>query len=163
MLPSFMSNYKRIYLDGYSYFITVVTQGRSPILIDNITLLRDSFRRSKQRYDYHIDAIVILPDHIHMILTPKNPHEYSKIITHIKRSFVYGLDDNIKKDAKEKLSSSSYTRKLSGIWQKRFYEHTIRDEKDWLEKMHYIQHNAVKHKIVDTWEAWEYSSFTKKP
>ena len=158
-----MSNYKRIYLDGYSYFITMVTQGRNPILVDHITLLRDSFKRSKQRYDYQLDAIVILPDHIHMILTPKNPHEYSKIITHIKRSFVYGLDASLKEKAKLQLSPSSYKRKLSGIWQKRFYEHTIRDEKDWLKKMHYIQHNAVKHAYADRWEDWKYSSFTKKP
>ncbi len=158
-----MSNYKRMYLNGYSYFITIVTQGRNPILIDNITLLRDSFKRSKQRYDYHIDAIVILPDHIHMIITPKNPYEYSKIITHIKRSFVYGLDASLKEKAKLHLSASCYKRKLSGIWQKRFYEHTIRDEKDWLEKMNYIQHNTVKHAYVDTWEDWKYSSFTKNP
>ena len=159
MLPSLMSNYKRLYLDGYSYFITIVTQGRNPILIDNISLLRDSFKRSKQRYRYHIDAIIILPDHIHMIITPKNPQNYSKIITHIKRSFIYGLDKVVKEEAKLNLTSSSYQRKLSGIWQKRFYEHTIRDEKDWLEKMHYIQHNAVKHELVDNWEQWEYSSF----
>ena len=163
MLLSIMSNYKRYYLDGYSYFITIVTEGRQPILIDNITLLRDSFKRSKQRYNYHIDAIIILPDHMHMIMTPKNPHDYSKIITHIKRSFVYGLDNNLKEEAKEKLTSSSYHRKLSGIWQKRFYEHTIRDEKDWLEKMNYIQHNAVKHELVDDWNQWKHSSFTRKP
>ena len=162
MLLSIMSNYKRVFHDGYSYFITIVTQGRQPILIDNIALLRDSFKRSKQRYNYHIDAIIILPDHMHMIITPKNSHDYPKIITHIKRSFVYGLDKNLKEEAKLKLTSSSYHRKLSGIWQKRFYEHTIRGEKDWLEKMDYIQHNAVKHGHVDNWETWEYSSFTKK-
>ena len=157
-----MPNYKRVYLAEHSYFITMVTQGRMPILIDNITLLRDSFRRSMRRYDYHIDAIVVLPDHLHMIITPKNPKEYSKIIAHIKRSFVYGLDAPLKTEAKLHLSTSSYKRKLSGIWQKRFYEHTIRDEKDWFEKMHYIQHNAVKHAYVDKWEDWEYSSFTQK-
>lgn len=163
MLPSVMSNYKRLYLDGCSYFITIVTQNRNPILIDNISLLRDSFKRSKQRYDYHIDAITVLPDHIHMIITPQHANDYPKIISHIKRSFVYGLDKNLKEAAKEKLTSSSYHRKLSGIWQKRFYEHTIRDEKDWLEKMNYIQHNAVKHEIVDDWNEWEYSSFITKP
>ena len=57
------------------------------------------------------------------------------------------------------LSNSSYRRKLSGIWQKRFYEHTIRDEKDWLEKISYIKYNAVKHKLVEVWDDWEYSSF----
>jgi len=162
MLLCIMANYKRLYLAGHSYFITMVTQRRTPLLIDNIDLLRDSFKRSKQRYRYRIDAIIVLPDHLHMIITPHNPQEYSKIIAHIKRSFVYGLDDRIKNDAKANLSTSGYRRKLSGIWQKRFYEHTIRDEKDWLEKMHYIQHNAVKHAYVGIWEEWEYSSFTKK-
>jgi len=98
-----MSKYKRIYKDGYSYFITIVTHRREPILIDNISLLRKSFA----------------------------------------------------------LSHSSYQRKLSGIWQKRFYEHTIRDENDWLEKILYIKFNAVKHKLVDVWVDWEYSSFVK--
>ncbi len=158
-----MPNYKRVYLAGYSYFITMVTQGRIPILVDNIALLRDSFMRSMQRYDYRIDAIIILPDHLHMIIAPKHPEEYSKIIAHIKHSFVYGLDESLKTKAKLHLSTSSYNRKLSGIWQKRFYEHTIRDEKDWLEKMHYIQQNAVKHAYVDRWEDWQYSSFTKRP
>jgi len=155
-----MSNYTRVFLDGYSYFITITTQGRNPILIENIELLRNSFKRSKKRYHYTIDAIIILPDHIHMILTPQNKTDYPKIISHIKRSFAYGLDVDTKEEGKLRLSSSAHARKLSGIWQKRFYEHTIRDEKDWLEKMHYIQHNAVKHALVDDWEEWEYSSFS---
>jgi putative transposase len=154
-----MSNYKRVFQDGYSYYITIVTQRREPILIDNIEQLRYSFKLSKRKYAYKIDAIIILPDHIHMIITPKNSNDYPRIISHIKRSFVYGLDKNYKSEAKMMLSSSSYHRKLSGIWQKRFYEHTIRNEKDWLEKMNYIQYNAVKHGLVDDWNQWEYSSF----
>ncbi|RLA76865.1 MAG: transposase [Epsilonproteobacteria bacterium] len=154
-----MSNYKRIYKDGYSYFITIVTHRREPILIDNIALLRKSFALSKKSYSYSIDAIIILPDHLHMIITPTKAKEYSKIVSHIKRSFVYGLDGDYKQNAKMTLSNSSYRRKLSGIWQKRFYEHTIRDEKDWLEKISYIKYNAVKHKLVEVWDDWEYSSF----
>ena len=114
-----------------------------------------------QKYKYRLDAINILPDHIHMIITPKNANEYPKIIAHIKRSFVYGLDSRHKAKAKMTLNASSYNRQLSGIWQKRFYEHTIRDEKDWLEKMAYIQYNAVKHDIVEDWNEWIYSSFCK--
>ena len=151
-----MSNYKRLYLQNYSYYLTVVTQGRIPILIDNIELLRDSFRRSKRKYDYVIDAIVILPDHIHMIITPKNPKEYSKIIAHIKRSFTYGLDIKIKEDSKFNLTASSYRRKLSGIWQKRFYEHTIRDEKDYNNILNYIQTNPIKHGLVNNINDWKY-------
>ena len=100
-----MSNYKRIYLENYSYYLTVVTQNRKPILIDNIELLRDSFRRSKRKYNYEINAIVILPDHIHMIITPKNPKDYSKIIAHIKRSFTYGFDRQTRENSKLYLSN----------------------------------------------------------
>jgi len=154
-----MSNYKRIYLENYRYYITVVTQNRQPILIDNIELLRDSFRRSKKRYDYVINAIVILPDHIHMIITPKNPKDYSKIIALIKRSFTYGLDMKTKEESKFNLSASSYRRNLSGVWQKRFYEHTIRDEKDYATILDYIYTNPIKHGLVKNIEDWKYSSF----
>ena len=156
-----MANYRRFFYEGHSYFITIVTHRREAILIDNITLLRKSFALSKKRYTYEIDAIIVLPDHIHMILTPKNAKEYSKIIAHIKRSFVYGLDEELKENARLTLSNSSYQRKLSSIWQKRFYEHTIRNEQDWLEKMNYIQYNAVKHNLVEDWKEWQYSSFVK--
>ena len=154
-----MSNYKRIYLQNYSYYITVVTQNRKPILIDNIELLRDSFRRSKKKYDYGINAIVILPDHMHMIISPKNPNDYSKIIAHIKRSFTYGLDMKEKDEAKFNLTASSHRRNLSGVWQKRFYEHTIRDEKDYAKILDYIYTNPIKHGLVDNINDWKYSSF----
>jgi len=137
----------------------VVTQNRKPILIDNIELLRDSFRRSKKKYDYGINAIVILPDHMHMIISPKNPNDYSKIIAHIKRSFTYGLDMKEKDEAKFNLTASSHRRNLSGVWQKRFYEHTIRDEKDYAKILDYIYTNPIKHGLVDNINDWKYSSF----
>ena len=152
-------NYRCIYLDSYSYYLTLVTQGRKPLLVDNIDLLRDAFRLSKQKYDYSIEAIVILPEHLHMIIRPKIAAEYSKIIRHIKRSFVYALDRETKEQAKAELSYTKYKRAHAGIWQERFYEHTIRDEKDWLEKMEYIKHNPVKHHYVENTADWEYSSF----
>ena len=73
-----MPNYRRIFEDGYSYYLTIVTHRRNPILIDNITLLRQSFAQSKKRFDYRIDAIVILPEHIHMVITPKKATDYPK-------------------------------------------------------------------------------------
>jgi len=153
-----MSNYKRLYLQNYRYYLTIVTQNRQPILIDNIELLRDSFRRSKRKYDYKIDAIVILPDHIHMIITPKNSKDYSKIIAHIKRSFTYGLDRETKDKSKFNLTDSNYRRNLSGVWQKRFYEHTIRDEKDYYTILNYIYTNPIKHSLVKNIDDWKYSS-----
>jgi len=71
-----MPNYKRVFEDGYSYYLTVVTHRRNPILIENITLLRQSFAVSMQKYSYRIEAIVVLPDHFHMIITPQNVKEY---------------------------------------------------------------------------------------
>jgi len=153
-------NYKRIYADGYSYFLTLVTHGRKPLLVDNIELLRYAFQLSKQKYDYRIDAIVVLPDHLHMIMTPKISTDYSHIISSIKRSFVYGLDTKIKEEAKAEISASKYRRNHAGIWQERFYEHTIRDEKDWLEKMEYIQYNPLKHELIENIKDWKYTSFT---
>jgi len=145
----------------------MVTHGREPLLVENIDLLRYAFALSKKKYDYRIDAIVVLPDHLHMIITPKISIEYSKIISHIKRSFVYGVvgrgvltpTNNIDESRKVNLSSSKYNRKHSGIWQERFYEHTIRDEKDWLEKIEYMKYNPVKHGLVEDIRDWKYSSF----
>jgi len=153
-------NYRRIYAEGYSYFLTVVTHGRKPLLVDNIELLRYAFKLSKKKYEYRIDAIVVLPDHLHMIITPKISTEYSQIISSIKRSFVYGLDAQVKEEAKAEISTSKYRRNHAGIWQERFYEHTIRDEKDWLEKMEYIHYNPLKHELVEDIKDWKYTSFT---
>jgi putative transposase len=151
--------YRRIYLDSYSYYLTLVTQGRKPLLVENIEVLRTAFKLSKKKYAYEIEAIVILPDHLHMIIRPKIATEYSKIIRHIKRSFVYGLNQELKDQAKAEISHAKYNRSHAGIWQERFYEHTIRDEKDWLEKMEYIKYNPIKHEYVENLEDWKYSSF----
>ena len=157
-----MSNYKRIYLANYSYYLTVVTHERQPLLIKYIDLLRDSFRRSKKSYEYSIDAIVILPDHFHMVITPAKPEEYSKIITAIKRNFVYGLDQKSKIQAKQRLTASTQKRQHSGIWQRRFYEHTIRDEKDLHAILVYMQNNPIKHGLTQSPNEWKYSSWYKK-
>ncbi len=151
-----MPNYRRIFEDGYSYYLTIVTHRRNPILIDNITLLRQSFVQSKKRFDYRIDAIVILPEHIHMVITPKKATDYPKIVGAIKAYFsrYYAGQD---KD--EEQSISRYKKRHKAVWQKKYYEHTIRDEKDWHETMTYMKHNPVKHGLVDDVNNWMYSSF----
>jgi len=151
--------YKRLFLDGYDYFITVVTYERNPILIENIALLRESFRYAKSRFVFDIDAIVVLPDHFHMVISMENAEDYPKIVSTVKRYFSKKCHPKFYEYLL--LGTSAYKRKLSGIWQKRFYEHTIRNEKDWDEKMAYIRHNAVKHSLVDDWKMWRYSSFCR--
>jgi len=159
MLHCPMANYKRLFLDGYSYFITVVTHKRNPILIENIELLRQSFKESKIKYDYDINAIIILPDHFHMILTPKHAEEYPKIISSIKRHFTRHCPEHYYTHLTQ--SSSRHRRGTKAVWQKRFYEHTMRNEKDIHEKIQYMYHNPVKHQYIDNPKDWEYSSFYK--
>ena len=155
-----MPNYRRIFEDGYSYYITIVTHRRHPILIDNIALLRESFAQSKKKFEYSIEAIVVLPEHIHMVITPENATEYPKIIGAIKAYFSrhYNVQDN---EALEQ-SYSRNKKRYKAIWQKKYYEHTIRDEKDWYETMQYMQCNPIKHGLVENIEDWEYSSFVKR-
>jgi len=149
-----MSNYKRIFLDGYSYYLTMVTHKRNPILIENINLLRQSFADSKKRYDYDINAIVVLPEHIHMIITPQNATDYPKIIRAIKYHFSKHCD---KKYYAHLMQSSSRNKRGSKpIWQKRFYEHTIRNEKEYHAYVQYIRYNPVKHKYVEQPNDWKY-------
>ena len=154
MLNFKMANYKRFFMDGHSYYITIVTYERKPFLIDNIELLRESFRESKRYYQYSIDAIVILPDHIHMIITPKDCLEYPKIIHAIKYNFSKRYE--MKEDFFQ--SDSRNRRQMRAVWQKRYYEHTIRNEKDYLRCVEYIRINPIKHQYVENEEKWEYMS-----
>jgi len=152
--------YRRIFLDGYSYYITMVTHQRNPILVENIELLRESFKYAKSLFSFHIDDIVILPDHIHMIINVKNAKEYPKIISSIKRYFSKRCDPKFYEDIFQTHSRAKQGYNL--VWQKRFYEHTIRDEKDYHEKLQYIQGNPVKHGLTDSIYNWQYCSLNHR-
>ena len=154
-----MSNYTRAFQEGHDYFFTIVTHKRNPILVQNSDLLKQSFKHSKQIFKYEIKAIVILPDHIHMIITPKDVTEYPKIIKTIKQYFSKHI--NPKYYAHITQSKSRTEKGYKPIWQKRYYEHTIRDEKDFKIRFDYIHFNPVKHKFVTKVRDWEHSSFHK--
>jgi len=147
-----MADYKRLFLQGHSYYLTIVTHRRKAILIDNIEALRESFRESKRYYDYHIDAIVILPDHLHMIITPRNAKDYPKIVRAIKYNFSIQLSTD------EEQSMARHKKGMNPVWQKRYYEHTIRDEKDYFRCIEYMKNNPIKHGLVENSEGWKYSS-----
>ncbi|KYJ86074.1 REP-associated tyrosine transposase [Sulfurovum riftiae] len=154
-----MANYKHVFEDGYSYFITIVTHMRNPILIQNIELLRESFRVSKLKYNYNIDAIVIMPDHLHMIITPQCAKEYPHIVRTIKQHFSKYCDPKYYAHLQQ-----SHSRRKEGylpVWQKKYYEHTLRDAKDFKLHLDYIHFNPVKHNVADSVGDWEYSSFQK--
>jgi len=152
-----MPNYRRVFEDGYSYFLTVITYQRNPILIDNIELLRESFRQSKQKYRYSIEAIVILPEHFHMMITPENATDYPRIVGAIKAYFSRYCDI----EALEQ-SQSRNKKRYKPVWQKRYFEHTIRNEKDFELHLNYIKQNPVKHGLVESALEWEYSSFFER-
>ena len=150
-----MSNYTRVFAQGHPYFITINTEKRRPILIDNITILRQAFANSKQYFDYKIDAICILPDHLHMIIYPKDEKDYPNIIKSIKTYFSKNINQTFD------ISQSKTKKKELGIWQRRYYEHTIRDEKELQKYRNYIHYNPVKHHLSNNANEWEYSSFSK--
>jgi len=154
-----MPNYKRIFLNGYSYFLSIKTYQNNPILIKNITLLRESFKESKRKYNFEIEAIVILPDHIHTIITPKKAKDYPHIIRTIKTYFSRHLDPKYYEHLFQ--SQSQIDNRNKPVWQRRYYEHTIRDEKDFNRRMNYIHYNPVKHGYVKRANDWSFSSFQK--
>ena len=151
--------YKRLFIDGYDYFITVVTYDRNPVLTDNIPLLRESFKYAKTKFDFEIDAIAILPDHFHIIIKVEAAKEYPKIISTIKRYFSKHCDPEYYAHLLQSHSRSK--QRYKPVWQKRFYEHTIRDEKDYKTRLDYIHFNPVKHGYVENANMWEHSSFGK--
>ena len=147
--------YRRHYQAGAHYFFTVVTEKRRPILISNIEKLRDAFKHCMLKHPFQIDAIIVLPDHLHTIWKlPENDTDYSKRWMVIKRKFSSGLDSYPVTDSKSK-------KREKGIWQRRFWEHCIRNEEDWRKHVDYIHFNAVKHGLVDSPENWEFSSYQK--
>ncbi len=150
-----MSNYTRLFIDNSYIFLTIVTYDRKPILIENIELLRESIHRTQEKYKFKIFAGVVLPDHIHIILKFDNIKEYPNVIFAIK----YHFSRNI--NTIEDLTQSKINKGEKGIWQRRYWEHTIRDEKDLKTHLDYIHYNPVKHNLVRNVKDWKFSSFHK--
>ncbi len=152
-----MPNYKRVFLDEYCYFLTVVTHKRIPILIDNIELLRESFKLSKEKYEYTIEAVVILPDHFHIMIRPKTAAQYPKIISRIKQHFSRHCDPKYYRHIPQ--SKSRTKAGYKPIWQKKYYEHCVKNDNDYQTRFNYIHYNPVKHGYVKQTKDWPYSSF----
>ena len=150
-----MSNYRRIYSPNESYFFTVALENRkSTLLIDKIDLLRSAYQRVYREYPFKTIAICILPDHIHVIWRlPENDVNYSLRWQLIKRYFSYQLPKDKNRNA------SKIKHREKGIWQRRFWEHRIRNEQDMNNCIDYIHYNPVKHGYVQRCIDWQYSSF----
>jgi putative transposase len=147
-----MSNYRRAYIPGGTYFFTVVTYKRKPILCSPsaIQRLKDSFNYTKEKHPFSIEGLVILPDHIHCIWQlPEKDSDFSKRWNMIKRHFSLGM------------TKDTNHRREKNIWQRRFWEHAVRDEKDFQRCLDYIYYNPVKHGYVQKPLDWIYSTFKR--
>jgi putative transposase len=127
---------------------------RFSLLTDNIGLLRTAFRYTRHRHPFTIDAIVILPDHLHALWTlPPGDSDFSTRWRLIKATFSRGLP------LAECVSASRSSEHERGVWQRRFWEHTIRDSGDFARHVDYIHFNPVKHSYVERVQDWPFSSF----
>ncbi len=150
-----MPNYRRFFVHGGCYFFTVnLLERRRSLLTDHIDSLRDSVRRVKRLYPFHIDAWVVLPDHMHMVLTlPPDSADFSVRLRLMKLLFAKGLPRG------ERLSATRRKRNERGIWQRRFWEHSIRDDRDYSKHIDYCHWNPMKHGYVQQVKDWPYSTF----
>ena len=155
-----MPDYRRAYLKGRTFFFTVVSYKRYPIFREEaaIDLLWQCFQTTMTIYPFRVDATVILPDHLHTIWTlPDSDHDFSTRWKRIKATFSRHYRGCIIED----VSESMRRKKEKGIWQRRFWEHAIRDQSDFNRHCDYIHYNPVKHGLVNSPLEWEYSSFRK--
>ena len=150
-----MPNYRRMFVSGGSYFFTANLLDRnSRLLVEHIDGLRAAVRETRQRYPFEIDAMVILPDHIHAIWTmPRGDSNFAVRWRWIKIRFSKLLPKS------EPLSSVREKRGERGLWQRRYWEHLIRDERDFANHIDYCWFNPVKHGYVTNVEDWPYSTF----
>jgi len=151
-----MTNYRRPKSTGASWFFTVNCARRhgNHLLVDNIDLLRQAFRQVKRRHPFRIEAMVVLPDHLHCIWTlPTGDADFANRWSLIKAGFSRQLPTG------EQRSRSRERRGERGIWQRRYWEHLIRDEADFVRHMDYIHWNPVKHGWVRRVRDWPWSSF----
>jgi len=152
--------YRRARTKGGTYFFTVVTHNRREFLCtpENVALLRSVCKNVMVSHPFAIDAMVIMPDHIHALWTlPEGDDNYAIRWSLIKGGFTRSCGEICKGE----LSVSRIARKQQGVWQHRFWEHEIRDEEDFERHADYIHYNPVKHSIAKTPADWEYSSFQR--
>jgi len=157
-----MSNYIRAKIKGGTYFFTLITFNRRPLFNEELAriCLRSSFKETREKYPFKIDAICLLPDHLHCIWTlPKHDENFSIRWSMIKGRFSIQY---LKKGGIDGKRNKSRSKKgEAALWQRRFWEHCIRDNEDMNKHIDYIHYNPVKHRYVKKPFDWEWTSFHK--
>jgi putative transposase len=150
-----MSRYRRSLVAGGTFFFTVTLADRhSSLLVEHIERLRSVYMCVQREHPFETVAICVLPDHLHAVWTlPAGDADFSLRWSLIKAGFSRGLAASIRR------SASKVVKREKGIWQRRFWEHQIRDELDLQRHVDYIHFNPVKHGHVVRVVDWPYSSF----
>ena len=146
--------YRRADVAGGTYFFTVnLAERKNTLLIDHFDKLRTAFNKTKKQHPFCLDALVILPEHLHTLWTlPPNDNDFAKRWMLIKSNFSRQLPKT------ERINQSRQTKGERGIWQRRYWEHLIRDEIDYQTHVDYIHNNPVKHGYVENPTDWKYST-----
>jgi putative transposase len=150
--------YRRVRASGGTFFFTVVTHNRRKFLClpENISLLRQSFRHVIANHPFKIEAIVVLPDHLHCLWTlPSDDEDYSTRWRLIKSYFSRNCDLAYQAP----VSTSRKRQQEKAVWQRRFWEHQIRDSDDFIRHVEYIHYNPVRHGLAHAPIDWKFSTF----
>ncbi len=149
-----MPNYRRARIRGASYFFTVALQDRrSNLLVREVDDLRAAYVSVQRSRPFICDAFVVLPDHLHAVWTlPPGDHDFPTRWQVLKAQFTARVRE------RGNSSHSKCRKREAGIWQRRFWEHTIRDEADYAAYVQYCWSNPVKHGWAQTPTAWPHSS-----
>ena len=150
-----MTAYRRNFIPGGCFFFTVnLADRRLRLLTEHVETLRLAFRETHRRHPFTIDAVVVLPDHLHAVWTlPKGDRDFATRWRLIKSTFSRNCATG------EPVSASRAAKRERGIWQRRYWEHTIRDENDFGRHIDYVHINPVKHGFVTQARDWPHSSF----
>jgi putative transposase len=155
-----MADYRRYYIPGGTYFFTVVAHDRRPIFTSDLarTCLRNAITEVQEKRPFAIVAVVLLPEHLHTVWTlPRGDDQYSTRWRQIKEVFTrnylaHGGTEGARSESKRK-------KQERGVWQRRFWEHTVDDEYDLERCVDYIHWNPRKHGLVARVADWPWSSF----
>ena len=155
-----MPNWRRVHVPGGSFFFTVVTDRRARFLVDLPArpLLGSLIRRCQLKWPFTINALVLLPDHLHAIWSlPPGDEEYSKRWGWIKKEFTKNW---LALGGREQIQTDGRKRdRRRGVWQPKFWEHTLETDEDFERHFDYVHYNPVKHGLVRCPRDWPWSSF----
>ena len=151
-----MPDYRRAWHPGGTYFFTIniLQRCNDDLLISHFDVFRNIVSSVQKRHSFHIHGWVVLPDHMHCVIElPLNDTDFATRWRLIKMGFSKALPKT------EQLSAVRVKRGERGIWQRRYWEHLIRDEADFRAHMDYVHINPVKHGLVKCVSDWPYSTF----